>query len=134
MKTLILILLTTIATAQERLSFVLQANPDFNVSVIAKMNGNQLDNGYLTVSAEFEYTENYKGYLANGGFTFNKFSERVELMPYLSCGIIDTKTGGYLSYGGGVEVGYKLNDRFKLVSTGRYRKEFNWFVGIEIKV
>lgn len=157
--------ITALANAQERINFGLYQDAKFavigdeargykagTIDIVArfKMEGLQGKNGYVVVYPEFEYAEikgTYKRYSVNVGYNFNQRWKNVEIQPSIGYGWIDRfgKTG--FSFGGAVDVGYKVTDRLKLVAVmqaterkdlkifyGENKLKFSGFIGIEFAI
>lgn len=98
-----------------------------------KMNGNQGKYGYFVVYPEFEYAEIdgiYKRYSVNVGYTLNKLIvDDAEIGVYLGWGWIDRYGKTFYSFGGGIEVSYKLTEKLKISGIGQLteRKELKFY-------
>lgn len=116
-----------------------------------KMQGNQDKYGYLIVFPEYEYAEIdgiYKRYSVNVGYTLNKLIiKNLEITPSVGYGWIDRYGLSTYSYSLGLELMYKLSDRFKIGFNnqltqrsdlknlwGKGKLGYSFFAGIEYKI
>lgn len=155
---IVIIILTGLASAhaQRKLSVSIHQDAKFafigdkergydagtiNILTRFKMQGHQLETGYMVVFPEFEYADIegiYKRYSANVGFTFNKLIvNNFEATSYIGYGWIDRYGKTMFSFGGGGELSYNIGDfKLSLVAQLTERSDlnqirFSGFFGIE---
>ena len=167
MKLLInLILLITLTTqAQRKISIAVNQDAKFlfvgdkergydagtlNLVTRIKLQGHQLEHGYMVVAPEFEYADIegiYKRYSANVGYTFNRWIPNIETSAYIGYGWIDRYGKTTFSGSASGEVAYKINDWLKVNVFGQltHRTDLKWlwnddvvrfsgFIGFEVNL
>ena len=147
---IIIAIFTSNVKAQEQVSFSLMQDLKFatigdtkrgydaftpNIVVRFKMQGIQGKVGFLTIFPEFEYAAiegNYYRYSANVGYSFNNLLFKDwTYTPAIGWGMIDRYGKSFFSFGGSLEISYRLSPKFNLVALNQLteRKDLKWLWG-----
>ena len=142
MKKLVLLLalfITATTFSQDRIGLTVQAQPklitvgDSNVEngkrildllVRVKQDYKQGDIGYWNSALSYQYIAldtSYSRYALQGGYTFNKFSNKYKVGLYADLGVADRGDIGF-TYAAGIDLNYIVTKRFSITLTDQFAR------------